>query len=244
MVETSLDYLRENKDAFTEYQLAKKATELVEAGYLKKDIYEALGMGHSKFYSLLSRYNKNELSENDERIKYTERELQDKIKELVALNCSRNAICLELHIGRRRLNRLLDSLGLSDYRVVTDNKTIIECNKEKHNVLPDVVNILDKAKDDNIQLEEQVLGYYDKVISVWKVCEELNISIEQFNKIVLSIERKNRENGVKFKLNVKDNSEDFTLVEKINYANATYGYKCWSFISKEELKSLITCDKI
>lgn len=254
MVETSLDYLKENKDAFTEYQLVEEIIKLIGKGYQKKQIYEALEMGHSKFYVLLSKYKNNELKDEETTIKLSDREVKAKIKEMLLKNYTRNAICLELHIGRRRLYKLIDSMkedeDLKDYfdkqnlkDVCKDTHNNNEVN-DKNNEILSVTRLLENESNREKKLEEQVLEYYNKVISVWTVCDELNITVEELNKLVIKIEKKNRLNGVKVDLNVKEESDDFTLGEKISYANATYGYNSWHFISREELKSLIKYDKI
>ena len=232
MNETSLDYLIENKDAFTEYQLAKAINDLVEQGWQKKKIYESLKMGHSKFYDLLAKYRRNELKDCYKPTIKTDIEVKASVKDLLLKKYTKTDICNELHIGMRRLNKIL--------AIIEEEK------KEKEETLcsTNIMALLDRNINDKVNLEQQLLSYYNKVISVWDLCDKLDITIEELNSLILRIERKNRENGIQGKINIKDKTENFTLVDKIIYANATYGYAGWHFISREELKSLLKCDKI
>ena len=240
MNDAKLDEIIKNKDTYTRYELAKEIIELLKIGYTKKKICEELHIGHSKLYDLLDKYSKGEFEEQknmdiNTNLDFKSNEIEDlkvKVVELLKQKCSRRKICKELHIGYKKLLSVLNEIDLNGIEVEANNK----CEDIKE------INNSNTCKELNIDNELKVLEHYGETISIWTLCEKLNLDIDTINKIVLDIEMKNRKNGVTPNLIELNKKDEFTIRDKIAYANLAYGLGGWHFVSKEELKSLIKCD--
>lgn len=157
----------------------------------------------------------------------SDQDLAQKIQVGLSQGKSKRLICSELHIGIKRLNKLIakyiekkESVEINSTTTTSNCGTLSKFNGITGRLIAIVQTYM-------------MQGYSDDYIA-----KQVGISV---NKVTIIKRLLKLTNLTKFLVQLKELPEDHepTIIEKVVYANSVYGVGRWKFLTNDEIKQLL-----